>query len=110
MRPLKKYAPDKLEVSAFYYGYPGNPFYAIPKYLFTKLSFGITDSKTAYERYKELLLSSRFSIDSKSNSFTARNETTMVYCQLDGDFIMVVKVNKDEEYLLKCTKILRGKF
>ncbi|MBO8181633.1 MAG: hypothetical protein H0Z28_02430 [Archaeoglobus sp.] len=105
-----KFGNTSLEVSAFYYGYLGNPFYAIPKYLFTKLSCGITDSKTAYTRYKELLLNSGFSIDSRSNSFTARNETTIVYCQLDGDFIMVVKVNKEEEYLLNHTKIMKGMF
>jgi len=57
-----------------------------------------------------LLLNSRFSIENRLNSFTARNETTMIYCQLDGDFIMVVKVNENEEYLLNHTKILRESF
>jgi hypothetical protein len=106
-----KYNSTSLELAVFYYGRTShNPIHSGLKYLYTKLSCGITDSKTAYERYKELLFNSGFSIESRSNSFTARNETTMIYCQLDGDFIMVVKVNENEEYLLNHTKILRGKF
>ena len=106
-----KYGDTSLEISAFYYsGLSGNPFYSVPKQLFTKLFCGITDSKTAYENYKELLSNSGFLIKDGLDNFTARNETTIVYCQLDGKFIMVVKVDMEEEYLLNQTKIMKGMF
>jgi len=106
----KKLKGRSLEVSAFYYGYSGNPFHSVPKHLFTKLSCGITDSKTAYEGYKKLLSNFGFSIEDGLDNFTAKNESTVVYCQLDGDFIMVVKVDRGEEYLLNRIKIMKGRF
>jgi len=103
----KRYGNTSLEVAVFYYGYYGKSAYnphSVLKYLFTKLFCGITDSKTAYENYKRFLSKSRFliknEIKNETNNFVAENKTVTVYCQLDGDFITVVKVNKNEEYLL----------
>ena len=41
------------------------------------------------------------------DNFTARNETTIIYCQLDDGF-MVVKVNKEDENL-RMAKIIKLK-
>lgn len=94
---------------SFYYGSPINPFTSIAKALNAFLFCGYKDSKTAYEKYKELLTNSGFSIEEQVEQFTARNETTLVYCQLEGNFIMVVEVNKDEEDLLARSEISKGR-
>jgi len=107
----KRYGNTSLEVAVFYYGHYGKSAYnphSVLKCLFTKLFCGITDSKTAYENYKRFLSKSGFLIKNETNNFVAENETVTVYCQLDGDFITVVKVNKNEEYLLNKSFIERS--
>ena len=107
----KKLKGYSLEVAAFHYsGLSGNPFHSVPKYLFTKLFCGITDSKAGYEDYKELLNSSGFKIKESIYSFTAKNETLIVYCELNGEFIDVVKVDKNERSLLNQIEVVRGRF
>ncbi len=105
----KRYGNTSLEVAVFYYGHYGKTAYnphSVPKYLFTKLFCGYTDSKTAYENYRELLSNSGFLIEDGLDNFTAKNKTIIVYCQLDGEYIAVVKADTDEEYLLNRTKIV----
>ena len=103
----KKYNNTSLKLAAFYYECEH---FNSPKCIYTKLFCGITDSRTAYERYERLLSNSGFSIEYGLDNFTARNETTIIYCQLDGDFVIVVKLDKEEEYLLNQTEIMKGRF
>ena len=68
-------------------------------------------SKIAYERYRDLLIKSGFEmVNESAYSFIAVNEMTVVYCQLDGKFITVVKASRDEKGLLNGVSITRGKF
>lgn len=107
----ERYENTSLEVAVFYYGKTSySPIHSGLKYLYTRLFCGYTDSKTAYENYKNLFSNSGFLIEDGLYNFTAKNESTIVYCQLDDKFIMVVKVDRDEEYLLNQTEIMKGRF
>ncbi len=82
------YSGSSLEIAVFYY----NPY---------KLLCSYTDSKTAFEKYKKEILSSGFRVVAEGNkSFVAENNTVIVYCLLDGNFIMVAKAVKSDEYLI----------
>jgi len=103
---VERYGNTSLEVAVFYYGrISHNPVNSELKCLYTSLFCGITDSKTAYETYKGLLSESGFLVEEGLDYFTAKNETIIAYCQLDREFIVVVKADRDEKYLLNQTKI-----
>lgn len=106
---VSRYGKTSLEVATFYYSSGTSHIHCglkLLKQLFTKFFCGYTDSGTAYGKYKELLTGSGFQIKDGMNNFTAKNETTLIHCQLDGDFITVIHVNRDEKYLLSRTSIL----
>ncbi|MFO7967930.1 MAG: hypothetical protein R6U44_10075 [Archaeoglobaceae archaeon] len=104
---VSRYGSTSLEVATFYYSSTShNPIHFGLKHLFMKFFCGYTDSGTAYGKYKELLAGSGFQIRYGMNNFTAKNETTLIHCQLDGDFITVIHVDRDEKYLLSRTSIL----
>jgi len=87
-------------VAGFYYGdFKTYPLHSFLKSAYRKL-FCRKDSRMAYDGYKKLLTSSGFSITEGLNSFTARNESLVIYCWLDGKNIMVARAEKAEETLL----------
>jgi hypothetical protein len=91
-----------LEIAGFYYGgFKTYPLQSLLKSGYRKLFCDVTDLKMAYENYKKLLVNSGFSISENPNSFMARNESTVIYCRLDGRNIMVAKAEKTEEDLLE---------
>jgi len=99
-----------LVVACFYYDLASPDPLTLLKFLINNILCNMK-SQEAYERYRDLLIESGFKmVNESAYSFTAVNETMIVYCQLDGKFIMVVKVNGNEKDLLSRVKITRGKF
>lgn len=88
------------EVAVFYYGYGKTKYNpnSILKRLFVKLSCGITDSRTAYEDYMKLLNGLGFKVKAGKDRFTARNGLVTVYCRLEGDYIIAVRIVKGSSY------------
>lgn len=96
---------ESLKAGAFYYKQflTYNPYHSIPQSLYKKITCGIALSRTAYQEYKERLDNQGFEIEENtpSSSFTATNNTLVVYCYLDGKHVVVAKASKDEKHLLK---------
>ncbi len=95
---------QSIQVADFYYReiITYNPYHSIPQSLYDKLTCGIALSSTAYQDYKERLDNQGFEIkeNSSSSRFTATNNTTAVYCYLDGKHLVVAKATKDNMHLL----------
>ena len=88
-----------LKVACFYYGLPSIDPFTILKFYINKILCDI-DSEKAYRRYRNVLIGSGFEIVKKGrNEFMAMNETTLIYCWLDGKYLSVVEVGKDERNL-----------
>ena len=95
-----------LSVACFYYGLASPDPLNLLKFLISKCN-----AKVAYDRYRDLLIESGFKIvNDSAYGFTAVNDTTIVYCRLDGKFLMVVRVDENEKDMLSGIKITRGKF
>ncbi len=96
---VRKLEGHSLKIAAFDYGYTGNPFHYLPV-LIEKLLCGYADSGSAFEEYEELLSMNGFNVSVSDGCFTAKNDTICVYGKLDGDFILVAKVSRNETHLL----------
>lgn len=86
-----------------------NPYYSVPQALKNKLTCEYATSVGAYGGYRDKLESQGFKIEEDLYSFTATNNTTVIYCYLDdfngvgflGKHIVVAKASKDNSYMLK---------
>lgn len=99
----KRYDSTSLEIAVFSYRYSKTQYdpNGLLKIIFTKLFCGYADAKTAYEEYKRTLSDAGFELNEKNNSFSAENDTLIVYCDYEGGLITVIKANKKDEDVLK---------